>query len=314
MVKKKPTIGVALGSGAAHGWAHIGVLRALEEMNIKPDIYAGTSIGAVVAAAHLTGQVDGLIELARKLGLVGLMGYLDVTFSRGGLIASEKFFERFRNTATDIDIHSLPVPFGATATDLADGREIWLREGDLLLALRATSAIPGLFPPVAVGHDWLVDGALVNPVPVSLCRAMGATFVIAVGLSMNRLVLPPVGETGEIAAADQEPPSALRAKASAWHTRVSALFGEKARGLGGALFPAKAETPSAVETLLGSIDVMQGRIMRSRLAGDPPEVLISPRLGRIDMLDFDRAEDLIVIGREATLDMRPAIEHALSLH
>ncbi len=310
--KRNLTIGLALGSGAAHGWAHVGVLRALDEMDLKIGVMAGTSIGAVIAAAHLTEAVDDFLEFTRTMNVVGLMSYLDVTFSRGGLVAGERIFERFRNTRTNIDIAKLPIPFGAAATDLSDGREIWLREGDLLTALRASSAIPGLMPPVAVGEDWLVDGALVNPVPVSLCRAMGANFVIAVGLSMSRITLPPILAPGEEEPAGDIKLRSLPQKSRAWHERMGALFNESARSLGGAIFPAKHEFPSAVETLLGSIDVMQGRIMRSRLAGDPPEVLISPRLGRIAMLDFDKADELIEIGYRATIDMHPAIEHALT--
>jgi NTE family protein len=233
---------------------------------------------------------------------MGVLSYLDVTFSKGGLVASEKVFERFRNPRTAIDIEALPLPFGAVATDLGTGREIWLREGDLLTALRATSAIPGLFPPVADERHWLVDGALVNPVPVSLCRALGADFVIGVALSSSRMSLPPIPSAKPEEAENRGPP---------WLERVGSLFDDPGR-LGGSLFGAKRATPSAVEALVGSIDIMQTRIMRSRLVGEPPDVLLNPVLGRIGVLEFDRAAEIIALGHRATLEIQPVIAQALA--
>jgi NTE family protein len=159
-------IGLALGAGAARGWAHVGVLRALEDMGIESDIICGTSVGALVGAAYLTGQLDPLQAWARKMGLFGVLSLLDVTFSRGGLVTIEKAFERFRNEQTDILVQNLPKIFATVATDLTTGREVWLREGHLLDVVRASAAMPGLFPAVRHDGQWLVDGGLVNPVPV----------------------------------------------------------------------------------------------------------------------------------------------------
>lgn len=304
------TIGIALGSGAAHGFAHIGVIRALGEMGFEPKVLAGTSIGALIGAAYLTGQLDDLQAFASSIGPVGLVSYLDVTFSRGGLVASEKVFERFRNDNTGIDVKGLSIPFGAVATDLSSGREVWLREGDLLTILRATSAIPGLFPPVAFDRRWLVDGALVNPVPVSLCRALGATFVIGVALSSNRMALPRLAtapDPGTLARVSAEDP-----RAPAWHERFGAIFDDATRALGLSVFSQRQVNPSVLEALVGSIDIMQTRIMRSRLVGEPPDVLITPHLGRIGVLEFDRAEELVRLGYQATLDMKPLIVQAMT--
>lgn len=308
-------IGLALGSGAAFGWAHIGVIEALEEMGLEPKVVCGTSIGALVGAAYITGELDALQDFARSMGIVGLMSYLDVTFSRGGLVVSEKIFERFRNPLTDQPIENLSQPFGAVATDLATGRETWLRAGDLLTALRASTAIPGIFPPVAIGHNWLVDGALVNPVPVSLCRALGADFVIAVALSSSRSALPrlapPQPTPGSQAIATATPTAVQSARTQAWQDRLGALLDQTTQAIGSAFFAPKQATPSVMETLVGSIDIMQNRIMRSRLVGEPPDILIAPMLGRIGLLEFDRASELIKAGYQATRDLRPAIERAL---
>jgi NTE family protein len=300
------TIGLALGSGAALGFAHIGVLRALEEMGYPPAIIAGTSVGALMGAAYLTGELDNVQALASQTGLVGILGYLDVTFSKGGLVVCEKIFERFRNARTNVTVNALPKPFGAVATDLGSGREIWLRDGDLLTGLRASCAIPGLFPPVQDGRHWLVDGALVNPVPVSLCRALGASFVIGVALSSSRMPLPPA-----VPPASREPAQA-RAENAAFLARMGSLLDETTRSIGMSLFAEKRPTPSAIEALVGSIEVMQNRIMRSRLVGEPPDVLINPVLGRIGVLEFDRAAEIIEIGYEATIALKPVIAQALA--
>jgi NTE family protein len=175
----KPLIGVALGSGSARGWSHIGVLRTLIDAGIEPDIVCGSSIGALVGAAYVDGDLDRLEEWTRSLTMQTVIGFLD--FSLGsGLIKGEKLIEFFRSHFVDRDITELPLPFGAVATDLQSGREIWLREGPVSDAVRASIALPGLFTPYRYQEKWLVDGGLVNPVPVSLCRAMGADWVIAV--------------------------------------------------------------------------------------------------------------------------------------
>lgn len=306
-------IALALGSGAARGWAHIGVLRALDAAGIHADIICGTSVGALVGAAYLTDQLDPLQAWAKQLGLFGLLGLLDVTLSRGGLVTIEKAFERFRNAQTDVLIQDLPKPFGTVATDLATGREVWLREGHLLDVVRASAAMPGLFP--AVHHDgrWLVDGALVNPVPVSMCRAMEADAVIAVNLNSDLVTLPRFTKATKPPPA--ESPEVRESRFSAFTQQVTARLGlrlsAKTRFLARQMLDEETRIPNVLESLAGSIDIMQDRITRSRLAGDPPDVTIAPRLGHIGILDFDRGEELIELGRLSTEAMLPAIELAM---
>ncbi|MCW2248841.1 NTE family protein [Azospirillum fermentarium] len=316
MTKQK--IGLALGSGAARGWAHIGVLKALDEMDIEAEVVAGTSIGACVGAAWLTGQLDELQSWAQGMGLLGMLGVIDVTFRKGGLVAAERIFDRFRNPATDVRIEDLDKPFATVATDLTTGREIWLREGPLLDAVAASAAMPGVFPAVLNERRWLVDGALVNPVPVSLCRALGADVVIAVNLNSDMTTLPRPVPHLEPPPEDQEPEPARPG------TPLAALTGQVGAWLGRrpgrrTRFMARqiAETtpphpsPNVMEIVTGSIDIMQDRITRSRLAGEPPDALISPKLGHIGIMDFDRAAEAVDIGHRTTLAMRPAIDMAL---
>ncbi|WP_448189076.1 patatin-like phospholipase RssA [Azospirillum sp. sgz301742] len=302
-------IGLALGSGAARGWAHIGVLRALNELGIEPDIVCGTSVGAAVGAAYLTGQMDELQSWAQSMGLLGMLGIIDVTFRRGGLVAAERVFERFRNAHTDVRIEDLPKPYAAVATDLGTGREIWLREGPMLDAVCASAAMPGIFPAVRTGQQWLVDGALVNPVPVSLCRALGADVVIAVNLNseMSTPSRPVMAEAGVATSTFGH----LTQQVSAW---IGRRPGIRTRFLAAQIEATAHEpAPNVLEILAGSIDVMQDRITRSRLAGEPPDVLVTPRLGHIGILEFDRAAEVVEIGYAAASIMRPQIELALRL-
>nr|WP_211109196.1 patatin-like phospholipase family protein [Azospirillum tabaci] len=340
-------IGLALGSGAARGWAHIGVLRALEEIGVEPDVICGTSIGAVVGAAYLTDQLDELQAWAQSMGWLGMLGIIDLTFRRGGLLAADRTFDRFRNHRTEVTIDQLRKPFAAVATDLGTGREIWLRDGPMLSAVQASAAMPGLFPAVRRDDHWLVDGALVNPVPVSLCRALGADVVIAVNLNseLSPLSRPsgrgaaklrkaaeakpaqmqapqmqqarmqeaqPVPEVAMAPAGDATSPvfSTLTSQIASWMGRRPAA---RTRFLADQLArpPASDVPPNVMDVMAGSIDIMQDRITRSRLAGEPPDVLIAPRLAHIGILEFDRAEEVVEIGYGAASILKPALELAL---
>lgn len=321
-------IGLALGSGAARGWAHVGVLRALNEIGLKPDILCGTSVGAVVGAAFLTDQLEALQEYAQSFGMLGALKLLDITFSRGGLVSVEKAYEMFRNPRTDVPIESLPIPFAAIATDLSTGKEVWLREGHMLDVVRASAAIPGLFPAVPFQGMWLADGALVNPVPVSLCRALGAEVVIAVNLNgdlsqfprLSKAQLGPVSvslpdhtidDEASAAADPPAPPRGTGVKPLAQLAATLNAMGERTKSLAAQFRAPKQPTPNILEVMASSIDIMQDRITRSRLAGEPPDVLLTPRIGHIGILDFERAEELIQLGYTATIAMRPAIELAM---
>lgn len=296
----KLKLGLALGSGSARGWAHIGVIRALADAGYVPDVVAGCSIGAFVGAAYADGDLDQLEQWVAGLAWKEVLGLLDVSFS-GGLIKGEKLVEFFQRHFVDHDFSRLPMPFACVATDLATGREIWLREGSVASAVRASIAVPGLFTPVVRDDRLLVDGGLVNPVPVSLCRAMGADIVIAVDLGSDRMGgslrhKPDRAVPADDAADGDEP---------GWATRLRKVF-SRPRLSNGELLPSMAGVLST------SIHIMQMRIARSRLAGEPADVLLAPRLGHLALMDYHRGVEAIAEGRAAVIRMLPSIEHALS--
>ncbi len=286
-------IGLALGGGAARGWAHIGVLRALLAAGIKPDIIVGTSIGAVVGGCHLAGQLDQLEDFARSLTKRRVFGYLDFNLAGTGLISGQKLCERLGQHLGDRRIEDLDRRFTAVATEIGSGHEVWLSRGRLVDAIRASYALPGIFKPVKIDGRWLFDGALVNPIPVSVCRALGARYVIAVNLNydissrsaaanaiVNQVEHEEAAEREEIAASEK---SGVGAR---W-LLTRQLFG---RG---------DDVPGISTVMVDALNIVQDRIARSRLAGDPPDALISPRLHGIGLFDFHRAEDLIARGEAA---------------
>jgi NTE family protein len=286
----KPKVGLALGSGSARGWAHIGVIRALQEAGIKPDVLCGCSIGALVGAAYADGDLDDLEKWTTGLTWQDVVGLLDVGFG-GGLIKGDKLIAFFEKHFVDKEFSALPIPFACVATDLASGREVWLKEGSVAAAVRASIAVPGLLSPVSREGRLLVDGGLVNPVPVSLCRALGADVVIAVDLGSDI-----VGRSlKHTAAAEKE-------RDKNWSDRLMASLGLK-----------RDDTlPSLATVLSTSINIMQTRIARSRLAGEPADALIAPRLAHLGLMDYHRAAEAIAEGSAAVKRMLPAIEFALN--
>ena len=292
----KPKIGLVLGSGSARGWSHIGVIHELERMGIKPDIITGCSIGAFVGAAYATDNLDLLENWAKKLTWKDIVNLMDVSFLGGGFLKGERILLEMQKHFHDVNIEDIKIPFGAVATDLYSGSEIWLKEGSLLDAVRASMALPGVLTPFKNNGRWLVDGGLVNPVPVSLCRAMGAEVVIAVNLNgdivgkhlpkKEDLYRQKLREESEI---ESELYGRLVSRIKA-HARDSKklIFEE--------IFNVHEEVPGLFEITASSINIMQDRITRSRMAGDPPEVTLSPRLAHIRMLEFDKAEEVIVEG------------------
>ncbi len=286
----KPRIGFALGSGAARGWAHIGVIRALAEAGVVPDVMCGCSIGALVGAAYADGDFDDLEKWVSGLGWQDVVGLMDVSLS-GGLIKGDKLIAFFAEHFVDKEISELTLPFGCVATELSTGREVWLREGSVAAAVRASIALPGLFEPVNQDGRLLVDGGLVNPVPVSLCRALGADIVIAVDLGSDMVgsSLKKGLETAEM-------------KGPGLKDKILVSLGLKR----------EHDLPSLANVLNTSIHIMQTRIARSRLAGEPADVLISPRLAHLALMDFHRSSEAMAEGAAAVKRMLPAIEFALS--
>lgn len=289
----KAVIGLALGSGAARGWAHIGVLTELERRGVRPDVVCGCSIGALVGAAYVSGRVRELGEWVTGLEWHDVVGMLDLSF-RGGLIRGEKVLNHCAKHFFAEDFDALDRPFACVATELASGRELWLRDGSLADAVRASIALPGLFSPVERNGRVLVDGGLVNPVPVSLCRALGADIVIAVELGSGV-----VGKHRSPREDNCAPTESL----------ASRLLGKV--GIGSGADEVADELPSLADVIASSINIMQMRIARSRLAGEPADVLISPRVAQLDMMDFHRAAEAVDEGREAVSRVHAQLMHAL---
>ena len=292
---RKPRIGLALGAGSARGWAHIGAIRALEERGVKPDLICGTSIGALVGAVYASGQLDQLESWVTGLAWSKVWRLMDITL-KGGLIRGQRLFNLFRATFQDLEIAELATPFGAIATELSSGREIWLRQGKLFDVVRASIATPGLFTPVIHDGTVLVDGGLVNPVPVSMCRAFGAEIVIAVDLSWGKL--GPYRNMGRDLPAPPEEPSWIGRLTNSW--------------LGGVHKPgAEPQIPSIFEVFNTALDIVEQRVARSRLAGEPADVLITPLLPNFGTMEYHRAREAIAEGRAAVERMMPLIEQVI---
>jgi NTE family protein len=286
----RPIIGIALGGGAARGWAHIGVLKALIDAGLEPDIVAGTSIGAVAGACYVTGRLQALEDFAAALTPRRVFGFLDINFAGSGLITGQRLSSRLENHLQDVTIERLERKFVAVATELGTGHEVWLNKGSLVNALQASFALPGIFRPVKINGRWLIDGALVNPVPVSVCRALGARIVIAVNLSSDSVAKGSIIHDQEVLADLPIPPDeALPGKngRAAIHLLHRQIFG-KSDG-----------APGISAVMMDAINITQDRIARSRLAGDPPDVTISPKVGSIGLFDFHRAGEAMEQGARA---------------
>lgn len=308
-LRRQPRIGLALGSGSARGWAHIGVINELTEAGMQPAIISGTSIGAIVGAIHSVGRLEALERWVTGLTRRDVLGYLDLAFSGGGVFDLKRLMEVFQLHFGDLAIEDLDTPFAAVATDLRTGLEVWLRSGPIIDALRASISLPGIFTPVKWGDTWLVDGGLVNPVPVSLCRAMGAELVIAVNLNGD-LMGRHLDRSGPVESAEGQ--ELQHSVESGWLDRVSAGFRDRASLLLSQL-RASDGSPGMFDVIATSLNIMQDRITRSRMAGDPADLVLSPRLSQIALLEFDRAADAIHEGRACVRRMLPAIEDLLSL-
>jgi NTE family protein len=284
-----PTVGLALGGGAARGFAHIGVLRRLLAKGIKPDVIAGTSIGSVIGGCYAAGYLDELEEWARQLTRRRIFGYLDFNLGGSGLIGGSRLAAKLSEELGELTFQDLPIRMSAIATEIGTGHEIWLTRGRLVDAMSASYALPGIFPPVRIGGRWLMDGALVNPLPVSAARAFGAQVVIAVNLNADNFGRGTIIQDHGPNADDD------LVHATALH---GGLRG-RAESMMKRQFLGTPSRPGLSTVMIEAFQVVQDRITRSRLAGDPPDVLISPRLGRINLFDFHRADEIIEIGAEA---------------
>jgi NTE family protein len=307
---RRPVIGLTLGGGAARGFAHIGIVRTLIAHGIVPDVVVGTSIGAVVGGAYASGHLDKLEEWARSLQPRNILGYLDIRLNGSGLIGGDKLAAQLEAAMGQTLIEDLPLKFATVATEVRTGHEIWLTHGRMVDAMRASYALPGIFSPVLVGDRWLVDGALVNPVPVSAARAFGAEIVIAANLSSDvfahSTTIYSHGPAADVAVAitpkavtEPAPPKRGFGKFfSPERTMKREFFGGGGR-------------PGISTVMVDAFNIMQDRITRARLAGDPPDLLISPRVGQIGWFDFHRADDLIAHGARAAERAIESIQEAI---
>jgi NTE family protein len=344
----RPKIGIALGSGVARGWSHIGVLRVLSDAGIPTDIVSGTSIGALVGGCHVAGKLAPLEEFARSLSRRRLLSLIDFRFRASGLIGDSKLEGLLYKNLGSLQIQNMASTFVAVATELSTGHEVWLREGSLVQALRASYSLPGVFAPVPIDRRWLIDGAVVNPVPVSVTRALGARLVIAVNLNtdpfdpvtrrnfaegaspfyVSSSPPPRVDESIEEEIADQiEQESGVNVSASAGTDENSAIMEgirstlSKIRGVSRApereivkrAIGSSHRGPGFASVLLASLNIVQDRLARARLASDPPDIVIAPKIGHLTLMEFDRADELIKLGEEAAEEALPAIRETIAL-
>jgi len=331
-------IGLALGSGASRGWAHIGVIQALEELGIHIDVVAGCSIGAYVGAAYSSGKLTELQEWVESLTEWQVFALMGVGFYRGGLVSGLKVFKALQDNFAFENFSQLNKPFAAVATDLYSGREVDFLQGSVIDAVRASCAIPGLFPPVCIDNRWLVDGGVVNPVPVNLCRALGADIVFAINLSAD--FRPQSLLQNQLEHEKNQQKNSDFFKRS--HAQIQSWFkksGDKEQleqtpaeqnsegemdllqqvNSGEELSqnvntsPNALPAPSILNAMSGSLDILQARVTRSRLAGDPPDILIEPQLRDFGMMEFYRAAELIEEGRNSVNRIAEQIKYQLRL-
>jgi NTE family protein len=299
-MSSSPKIALALGSGASRGWSHIGVINALLGEGIEPDVVCGTSVGAVVGASYVAGNLASLQEWVLESSRSDVYRFFDIKFSQSGFVDLDRLSHFLHEyvAAAELNIEDLPKPFIAVSTDLNRGREVWAREGNVAEAVRASMSLPGLFPPVRNQGRWLVDGGLVNPVPVTACHALGADVVIAVNLNSDI-----VGKRQK------------RTKVSSAREEAGLLQNLKrqAKEYSNSLFSSDDEDdpPGLLSAVSSSINIFQDRITRSRLAGDPADILISPKLSDVGLLEFGKAQEAISTGEDcvkrALSDIRSAI-------
>ena len=294
-------VGLALGSGSSRGWSHIGIIRELIREGIEPDIVCGTSIGSLVGAAYVSGNIEQLEEWVLSLNKFETARFLEVNLSLSGFVNTERLYSflQLHVANESVQIETLDKPYAAVATSLDKGREIWLSKGSIIQAVWASIALPGLFPPIRHNKQWLVDGGLVNPVPVSVCRAMGADVVIAVNLNGDI-----VGRHFQQSSSEQ------------LNTGVTARITDLVMEYTGGFFEnsTQEQPPGLFDALAGSVNIMQDRITRSRMAGDPPDVLLHPRLSHIGLLEFYRAAESIREGEKCVQRMMPEISRVLEMN
>lgn len=295
-------IGLALGSGASRGWSHIGVIKALRAQGIEPDIVCGTSIGSLVGASYVSGQLDNLEQWTRSLSKLETARFFEINRSLNGFVNTDRlhtFLNKFV-AADNALIEQFDKQFASVATDLGTGREVWLSEGSVLEAVWASISLPGLFPAIKHDNKWLVDGGLVNPVPISVCRALGADVVIAVNLN------------GDIVGKHIHKQNKMTKPSEKVVDKLTNLVAEYTDSFF-SVDRSQEQMPSLFEAIAGSVNITQDRITRSRMAGDPPDIVLTPKLSHMGLLEFYRGEEAIREGVDCVNRMLTEIKHTLDL-
>ncbi|MFO7728190.1 MAG: patatin-like phospholipase family protein [Desulfonatronovibrio sp.] len=316
--------GVALGGGAARGWAHIGVIQALEDCGIEIDYVSGTSIGALVGSVYASGHLEGLKQAVLEIDKKKIISLLDVVFPKNGLLDGKKVTDFFKTYVSGEDFSDLNTPFGAVVTDLQTSEEIWLTTGDVSRAVRASFAVPGLFTPIMIDDRFTVDGGLVNPLPVSLARSMGADIVIAVDL--NYYLASRWNNLCKTEQNDLEQKNAASEKESRTEGCASpekeGFFPDIMERLGRLdiswldyfkNWRSKPLGPNIFEIIFASTLVMEKTITQLRLEKEPADMLIRPELGKIRFMDFHRAKESIQEGYDAAIAAVVSSEKTRSL-
>lgn len=296
----RPSIGLALGGGVARGWAHIGVLRTLIKAGLEPDILAGSSSGGVVAAAYATGHLDDLEAWTRSLSPRRIRGLVDLVWNGQAVIGGERLAETLTAYMGTATFETTARPLTLIGTELSTGHEVWLQRGPIVPAVQASYALPGVFAPVTIDGRALIDGAIVNPCPISAVRAMGARIVIAVTLHASEAEQPMAIPSFAPAADEQRERMRLAMPESFSPKRflLRQFFGDHG-------------TPGLMTVMAQALNILMDRMTKARLAADPPDVLIIPPCGAISLVDFHRADEAIRIGEDAAMAALPAIRSAL---
>lgn len=292
-------IGIALGGGGARGWAHIGALRTLEKAGLRPSIVAGTSIGAIVGGAWAAGRLDDLETFALSLDRKAVWKLTDLNLGKGGgLVMGDRIAQALTETLGEHNIEQLATRYTAVATSLNGGHEVWLDRGDLVKAMRASYALPGIFVPQIIEGRPLIDGGIANPVPVSACRAMGAEVVIAIPLPASQ---SPQQRLQEFRPADTDP---------AWKKALAAIR-EPERFVARQLFGDEPGALTTASVSVTALNILLDRMTRVRLASDPPDITVHSEIGKIALLEFDKAKEAIAIGAAAMERLLPELEGLL---
>src|SRR4051812_20399001 len=304
---KKLKIGLALGGGAARGWSHIGVMRVFEHEGLVPDIIAGCSVGAVVGGWYAGGELDGAQAFARSLTKRRVMGLLDFHISGSGLISGDRLRRLLEHDLGHLRIESLPLKYATVATELGTGHEIWLTRGPLVEAMRASYALPGVFDPIKLGGRWLIDGAIVNPIPITMARALGADIVICVNLNGDIRIRGTVIQSHSV---EDEPVNEI-VDAIAEEPRRWGLLNPMIDAAGRIRGRRPSDAPGIASVMVDAFNITQDRIARSRLAGDPPDVMISPKTALTGLFEFHRAAEFVELGRQAAERALPDLHDLL---